>query len=64
MKKANVDFNKCQVCSKCEARKACPTKALFKLDEDEPATVDIQLCYGCAKCTMECPHNAIYVREL
>lgn len=63
MKKNTVDYNKCNKCTKCVARKSCPTKALFKLDIDEPAAVDIQLCYGCGKCVPVCPHDALSVRD-
>ncbi|MDI6716745.1 MAG: 4Fe-4S binding protein [Actinomycetota bacterium] len=63
MIKAGVNYNKCKICKKCVARRACPTKALFKLDEDEPAVVDLKLCHGCGDCVAACPHKALYIKE-
>jgi MinD superfamily P-loop ATPase len=63
MKLAVVDYEKCKACRKCVARAVCSTKALFKIDPEEPAAVDSQLCYGCAKCVTECPHGALSVKD-
>ncbi|HEY3374072.1 MAG TPA: 4Fe-4S dicluster domain-containing protein [Candidatus Aquicultor sp.] len=64
MKLAVVDFKICNQCVKCTARKSCPTKALFQVDSEEPASVDTKLCYGCGKCISECPYSALSVKEL
>ena len=63
MRKASVNYDNCKYCKKCLATKACPTKALFRLDDDEPVAVDLQLCYACGKCIAECPFNTIYLKE-
>jgi len=63
MIKAGIAYDKCQICSKCVARKSCPTKALFKIDPDEPASIDLKLCHGCGRCVLDCPHGALYVKE-
>ena len=54
-----VDDALCQICHKCVARKVCSTKALIRLDMDEPPFVDASLCYGCMLCIEACPHGAI-----
>lgn len=63
MKLTVVDYAKCNKCVKCTARKACPTKALFQVDSEEPASVNTALCYGCGKCTSECPYRALSVKD-
>src|SRR5680860_1410017 len=39
VKLAQVDYKKCQACSKCTARKTCRTKALIKMGPEEQAIV-------------------------
>jgi NAD-dependent dihydropyrimidine dehydrogenase PreA subunit len=64
MIKAGVYYDKCHSCRKCIARNACPTKALFKIDPEEPVSVDQSLCHGCGRCVLNCPHEALFVKEL
>ncbi len=49
--KAQIDFNNCKMCGKCE--EICPQKAIknFKINEKK--------CIGCKKCSQICKNNAI-----
>lgn len=49
----------CQVCPQCVARTVCRTKAIMRIDRDEPPIIDPSRCYGCQVCVAECPHGAI-----
>jgi Fe-S-cluster-containing hydrogenase component 2 len=65
--KIEIDANKCSrykdCFEKCVATNVCLTKAIFKLDLDDPAVVDITLCNGCALCVQKCPVEAVYLKE-
>ena len=63
MKIAQVDYETCRACPKCPARTACRTKALIKLDRDEPAVVKTSDCMGCGDCVDACPFDAITMKE-
>jgi len=54
-----VDDSQCQVCQTCVAQAVCRSKALIRLDRDEPPFVDASRCYGCQLCIAACPHDAI-----
>ena len=40
----------CQVCDKCVARGVCRSKAIVRIDADEPPFIDPNRCYGCRVC--------------
>jgi len=65
MLKAAVDYHACSslACAKCKAGSSCETRALIKIDTDEPAAVDSALCMGCGDCVLECPARAINMIE-
>jgi MinD superfamily P-loop ATPase len=63
MKLAQVDYKKCRACSKCPARTVCRTKAIIKLDPDEPAVVKPSDCMGCGDCVDACPFDAVAMKE-
>jgi MinD superfamily P-loop ATPase len=54
-----VDAAACRVCRRCLARDVCRSKALLRIDRDEPPFVDAGRCYGCRACLPACPHGAI-----
>ena len=65
MLKATVAPKVCRpgACPACLARLVCPTKAILRLDQDEPVAVDLTLCRGCGKCVAVCPWHAIAVSQ-
>jgi MinD superfamily P-loop ATPase len=56
-----VDPDLCRACRRCLAREVCRSKALLRIDRDEPPFVDAGRCYGCRACVPACPHGAIRV---
>lgn len=61
---AVVDFEKCAACERCEVVKICDTRAIIKIDPDEPAVIDKARCHACADCVIICPHGAISLTEV
>lgn len=54
-----VDETICRSCRKCEARSVCRSKAILRIDPDEPPVIDPSKCYGCNVCLTACPFGAI-----
>lgn len=47
------------MCEPCQARQACNTRAIVRLDPDEPPYIDPSRCTGCVKCVVACIYAAI-----
>ena len=62
MYKAFIDPEKCGHCDKCKAAKACPHKAITRIDSNEPSVVDATYCRGCGDCMAECNFSAITLK--
>ena len=58
-----VEAELCHVCPRCAAREACRSKALLRIDRDEPPFIDPSRCYGCRACMAACPHGAIQMPD-
>jgi len=58
-----INFELCQACHPCEARIVCTTRAIVKLDPDEPPYIAIERCSGCAACVLACACSAIQMRN-
>ena len=54
-----VDGSLCRACADCPARAACRSKALQRIDRDEPPYVDPLRCAGCHTCVTACPYGAM-----
>ncbi len=54
-----VDDAQCRVCSRCNAKAVCRTKAMVIVDPGEPPYVDGSRCQGCRVCVPACPFDAI-----
>ncbi len=59
MLRADVNWEICRACDPCSARLVCKTRAVVKMDADEPALIDVARCNGCGDCLLACPHAAI-----
>ncbi|RMF90494.1 MAG: hypothetical protein D6733_03700 [Methanobacteriota archaeon] len=55
---------RCRLCSPCPSIEACRSKALFRLDEDEPPVVEQAYCQGCGDCAGACPYSAITLKTV
>jgi len=64
MLRAEVNWDICQACDPCSARLACKTKAVVKIDADEPAFIELARCNGCGDCLPACPYGAIALRNI
>ena len=64
MLRAEVNWDICQSCDPCSARLTCTTKAVVKIDADEPAFVEPARCNGCGDCLPACPHGAIALSSI
>lgn len=62
MHKAFIDPEKCGHCAKCKAAKACPHKAITRIDSNEPSVVDATYCRGCGDCIFGCNFSAIILK--
>ena len=54
-----VDGYRCHICRRCLAQQVFKTKAIVRIDCDEPPFIDVHRCRGCKICTAECPFDAI-----
>ena len=54
-----IDYERCQVCSSCSAKKHCRFKAIARFDREEPPYIEVNLCGGCGECIEHCPNEAI-----
>jgi Fe-S-cluster-containing hydrogenase component 2 len=54
-----IDWETCQACSPCLARRVCKTKALLQLDPGEAPYIDFARCTNCAQCVLACCCGAI-----
>lgn len=54
-----LDWDICEVCQPCLARRSCNTRAIVQIDYDEPPYIDISRCSSCGECVLSCPNNAI-----
>ena len=60
----HIDDGLCQVCSMCEAAKACNVRAIVHMDPDESPYLDVRRCYDCRICIPACPYGAIMMSSL
>jgi len=56
-----IDWDICQHCEPCDARLARRTRAIVKVDPDDPPYIEPNRCNGCAKCVTACLMAAITI---
>ena len=49
----------CRHCEDAPCIRICPTKAIDRLDKDQPVLIDQDKCIGCKWCIMVCPFGVI-----
>lgn len=59
-----IDFDICQACQPCAARRVCKTRAIVQIDPEEPPYIAIERCSGCSACVQACNCTAISMRPL
>ncbi len=64
MLRAEVNWDTCRMCDPCSARLTCKTKAVIKMDADEPAVIDLTRCNGWGECYAACPYTAIALKSV
>lgn len=57
-----IDYEACRSCNPCEAKLACKTRAIVKLDPDEPPYIALERCSGCSACIRACAYGVIQMR--
>ena len=50
-------------CVECQAAKACPVKAIFRIDNNDPNFVEPNFCHGCGDCITKCVGKAIKLKS-
>lgn len=58
-----IDWETCQACEPCAASRACNTRAIVKIELDEPPYIEQARCNGCAKCVLACICSAIIIEN-
>jgi MinD superfamily P-loop ATPase len=53
----------CQRCAQCSSRLVCRSKALIRIDPEDPPFVDTSRCYGCNVCIPACPFGALRLND-
>ncbi|MBN1890979.1 MAG: 4Fe-4S binding protein [Thermoflexales bacterium] len=55
-----IDYDVCQACPKCAARKACRIRAIVSPEAGEAPFIDSARCYGCRACMPACPFVCLF----
>jgi carbon-monoxide dehydrogenase iron sulfur subunit len=53
----------CRQCEDAPCIHVCPTKAIIRVDENQPVTIDDKQCIGCRWCVLACPFGVITIDE-
>ena len=58
-----IDWDICQSCNPCEAHSVCKTRAIIKIDYDEPPYIEVSRCTSCGQCVIACLYSAIIMKN-
>lgn len=59
MRYPKIDWDLCQLCEPCQARRVCKPRAIVQMDEGEPPYIELDRCQACALCVSACCCGAI-----
>jgi len=54
-----INYDTCQACEICTAKKVCKPRAIMQPDPGESPYLDIERCLDCNVCIEACPFGAI-----
>ena len=54
----------CLSCDPCQARSACKTRAIVRIDPEDVPFIALERCSRCAACVMECAGGAIMMSSM
>lgn len=57
--KLEIDEAVCRHCRRCLAAEVCRGSAFLTLDPGESPFIDMSRCWGCLKCVVTCPFEAV-----
>lgn len=57
--KLQVDDALCHTCRRCLGAEVCRGNAFWLLDPEDGPFIDMSRCWGCLKCMVTCPFEAI-----
>ncbi len=60
MPKPVIDYKKCNKCGTCV--EVCPVK-VFEMEKGKPAVKKPEDCIGCRACEVNCPKEAIEIKD-
>lgn len=52
----------CRHCEEAPCVMICPTKAIKKMEAEEPVVIEAKLCIGCKFCVQACPFGVIFLK--
>jgi MinD superfamily P-loop ATPase len=58
-----IEWDACITSEICEAIKVCKTRAIVRLDPEDPPYIEHALCSSCGECIMACPYSAITLKN-
>lgn len=53
----------CHHCTEAPCAGACPTRALWRREDDGMVVLEQDKCVGCQRCAEECPYDALWFDE-
>lgn len=55
----HIDAQVCQMCTPCQARQVCKTRAIVQYERGDLPIIEHSRCHGCMVCIPACPYAAV-----